>query len=95
LRPQSNTETYAALRLSINNWRWQGVPFYLRSGKRLARRVSEIAINFRRPPGTLFAGETRASTSRPTRCRSRSSRTKASVSSSTPRCPAWRRARSR
>lgn len=51
----SKTETYAALRLSINNWRWQGVPFYLRSGKRMARRVSEIAINFRRPPGTLFA----------------------------------------
>ncbi|MFM9081713.1 MAG: glucose-6-phosphate dehydrogenase [Opitutaceae bacterium] len=56
--PGSATETYAALRLSINNWRWQGVPFYLRSGKRLARRVSEIAVNFRRPPGTLFAGET-------------------------------------
>ncbi len=54
---QSGTETYAALRLSINNWRWQGVPFYLRSGKRMARRVSEIAINFRRPPGTLFADE--------------------------------------
>ncbi|MEO6568115.1 MAG: glucose-6-phosphate dehydrogenase, partial [Opitutaceae bacterium] len=53
--PQSRTETYAALRLSINNWRWQGVPFYLRSGKRMARRVSEIAINFKRPPGTLFA----------------------------------------
>ena len=52
---QSATETYAALRLSINNWRWQGVPFYLRSGKRLARRVSEIAINFKCPPGTLFA----------------------------------------
>jgi glucose-6-phosphate 1-dehydrogenase len=52
---QSATETYVAMRLSINNWRWQGVPFYLRSGKRLARRVSEIAINFRRPPGTLFA----------------------------------------
>jgi glucose-6-phosphate 1-dehydrogenase len=52
---QSATETYVALRLSINNWRWQGVPFYVRSGKRLARRVSEIAINFRRPPGTLFA----------------------------------------
>ncbi len=51
----SATETYAALRLSINNWRWQGVPFYLRSGKRLARRVSEIAIQFKRPPGTLFA----------------------------------------
>jgi glucose-6-phosphate 1-dehydrogenase len=56
--PQSGTETYATMRLSINNWRWQGVPFYVRSGKRLARRVSEIAINFRRPPGTLFAGET-------------------------------------
>jgi glucose-6-phosphate 1-dehydrogenase len=54
---ESATETYAALRLSINNWRWQGVPFYLRSGKRMARRVSEIAINFRSPPGTLFAGE--------------------------------------
>jgi glucose-6-phosphate 1-dehydrogenase len=58
IEPASATETYAALRLSINNWRWQGVPFYLRSGKRLARRVSEIAVNFRRPPGTLFAGET-------------------------------------
>jgi glucose-6-phosphate 1-dehydrogenase len=55
INPQSATETYVALRLSINNWRWQGVPFYVRSGKRLARRVSEIAINFRRPPGTLFA----------------------------------------
>lgn len=51
----SKTETFAALRLSINNWRWQGVPFYLRSGKRMARRVSEIAITFKRPPGTLFA----------------------------------------
>jgi glucose-6-phosphate 1-dehydrogenase len=50
----SGTETYAALRLSINNWRWKGVPFYLRSGKRLARRVSEIAIEFKRPPGILF-----------------------------------------
>lgn len=51
----SATETYAAIRLSINNWRWQGVPFYLRSGKRMARRVSEIAIQFKRPPGTLFS----------------------------------------
>lgn len=55
INPQSATETYAAIRLSINNWRWQGVPFYLRSGKRMARRVSEIAIQFKRPPGTLFA----------------------------------------
>jgi glucose-6-phosphate 1-dehydrogenase len=52
----SRTETYAALRLRIDNWRWQGVPFYLRSGKRMARRVSEIAIQFKRPPGILFAG---------------------------------------
>ena len=58
IEPDSGTETYAAMRLSINNWRWQGVPFYLRSGKCMARRASEIAINFRRPPGTLFAGET-------------------------------------
>ncbi len=50
----SFTETYAAVRLSINNWRWQGVPFYLRSGKRMARRVSEIAIQFKQPPGSLF-----------------------------------------
>ncbi|QXD22875.1 glucose-6-phosphate dehydrogenase [Opitutia bacterium ISCC 51] len=51
----SSTETYAALRLSINNWRWEGVPFYLRSGKRMARRVSEIAIQFKTPPGILFS----------------------------------------
>ena len=55
VNPQSTTETYAALRLSINNWRWQGVPFYLRSGKHMARRVSEIAIRFKRAPGSLFA----------------------------------------
>jgi glucose-6-phosphate 1-dehydrogenase len=53
---ESGTETFAAIRLSINNWRWQGVPFYLRSGKRMARRVTEIAVQFKRPPGTLFAG---------------------------------------
>ena len=57
ISPESATETYAAIRLSINNWRWQGVPFYLRSGKRMPRRVSEIAIQFKRPPGTLFAAE--------------------------------------
>ncbi len=55
ISPESATETYAAIRLCINNWRWQGVPFYLRSGKRMARRVSEIAIQFKRPPGTLFS----------------------------------------
>jgi len=51
----SETETYAALKLSINNWRWDGVPFYLRSGKRMARRVTEIAIQFKRPPSALFS----------------------------------------
>lgn len=50
----STTETYAALRFNINNWRWKGVPFYMRSGKRMARRVSEIAVQFKRPPGILF-----------------------------------------
>lgn len=55
----SATETFAALRFSINNWRWQGVPFYLRSGKRLARRVSEIAIQFKQPPGSLFTDTNR------------------------------------
>jgi glucose-6-phosphate 1-dehydrogenase len=55
IKPESATESYAALRLSINNWRWQGVPFYLRSGKRLARRVTEIAVRFKRPPGNIFA----------------------------------------
>ncbi|MEX0330344.1 MAG: glucose-6-phosphate dehydrogenase [Puniceicoccaceae bacterium] len=51
----SSTETYAALRLAINNWRWKGVPFYMRSGKRMARRVSEISIQFKKPPGILFS----------------------------------------
>lgn len=53
--PASTTETFVALRLSINNWRWKGVPFYLRSGKRMARRASEIAIQFKLPPGILFS----------------------------------------
>ena len=52
--PTSTTETYAALRLGLDNWRWAGVPFYLRSGKRLTRRVTEVAIEFRRPPQLLF-----------------------------------------
>ena len=52
--PDSNVETYVALRLMIDNWRWAGVPFYLRTGKRLAVRSSEIAIRFRRAPYALF-----------------------------------------
>jgi glucose-6-phosphate 1-dehydrogenase len=52
--PKSNTETYVAMRLTIDNWRWAGVPFYLRTGKRLAKRTSEIAIRFKDAPYTLF-----------------------------------------
>ena len=52
--PTSNTETYVALKLQVDNWRWSGVPFYLRTGKRLQRRATEIAIQFRRPPFVLF-----------------------------------------
>jgi len=51
----SSTPTYAAARFAIDNWRWAGVPFYIRSGKRLAERVSEIAIEFKRVPHRLFA----------------------------------------
>ncbi|EGV28284.1 glucose-6-phosphate 1-dehydrogenase [Thiorhodococcus drewsii AZ1] len=50
----SRTETYVALDLRIDNWRWAGVPFYLRTGKRLARQVTEIAVHFRQPPLSFF-----------------------------------------
>lgn len=53
--PDSRTETYVALRLSIDTWRWAGVPFFLRTGKELAERRTEISIQFRQPPLTLFA----------------------------------------
>jgi glucose-6-phosphate 1-dehydrogenase len=51
---ESITETYAALRLEVDNWRWAGVPFFLRTGKRLASRASEIAVQFRRTPHLVF-----------------------------------------
>ncbi len=50
----SQTETFAAVKLQVENWRWAGVPFYVRSGKRLARRDTQISIQFRRPPLLLF-----------------------------------------
>jgi glucose-6-phosphate 1-dehydrogenase len=56
--PQSQTETYAAVTLFVDNWRWAGVPFYLRTGKRLPKRVSEIAIQFNSAPHAVF-GEDR------------------------------------
>ena len=54
--PDSQSPTYAAARFHIDNWRWQGVPFYLRSGKRLAKRASEIAVTFHAPPHLMFGG---------------------------------------
>jgi glucose-6-phosphate 1-dehydrogenase len=55
VRPGSTTETYAALRLQVDNWRWAGVPFYLRTGKRLARKVTEIAIALKPVPHLGFS----------------------------------------
>jgi glucose-6-phosphate 1-dehydrogenase len=61
----SITETYAALRLGVDNWRWSGVPFYLRTGKRLARKVTEIAITFKPVPHLAFAQDDGAGGVRP------------------------------
>ena len=52
--PESRTETFVALKLNIDNWRWAGVPFYFRTGKRMAQRHTEIAIQFKRTPFELF-----------------------------------------
>jgi len=52
--PDSNAETYVALRLEIDNWRWAGVPFFIRTGKHLSRRVTEIAIRFKQAPARAF-----------------------------------------
>jgi len=54
--PNSTTETYAALKLQIENWRWADVPFYLRAGKRMAKQVTEIGVQFKQPPLRLFEG---------------------------------------
>jgi len=57
--PDSSTETYAAMEFSIGNWRWAGVPFYLRVGKRMPRKVTEIALQFRSVPDILFGARFR------------------------------------
>jgi glucose-6-phosphate 1-dehydrogenase len=62
--PESTTETYAALKLFVDNWRWAGVPFYLRTGKRMAENASAICIRFRNPPQDLLR-HTRHEPSRP------------------------------
>jgi glucose-6-phosphate 1-dehydrogenase len=54
VNPTSATETLVALRLQLDSWRWAGVPFYIRTGKRMPKRTSEIAIQFRRPPLQIF-----------------------------------------
>lgn len=55
--PNSNTETYAAMKLHVDNWRWQGVPFYLRTGKRLYKTASTIIIQFKEIPHNIFSSE--------------------------------------
>ncbi len=55
--PAAQTDTYAALTLEVENWRWAGVPFYIRSGKRLPKRVTDIAIQFNRAPLSVFGSE--------------------------------------
>jgi glucose-6-phosphate 1-dehydrogenase len=55
----STTETYVALRLEVQNWRWGRTPFYLRTGKRLPRRTTEVAVQFRRPPHLALPAEMR------------------------------------
>jgi glucose-6-phosphate 1-dehydrogenase len=55
VREGSTTETFAALRLEVDNWRWAGVPFYLRAGKRLARKITEIAVTLKPVPHLAFS----------------------------------------
>ncbi len=55
--PDSQTETFAALRIFVDNWRWAGVPFYIRAGKRMPKRVTEIRVQFKRPPHLTFGRE--------------------------------------
>ena len=57
--PNSTTESFIALRVEVENWRWTGVPFYLRTGKRLRARASEIAVTFKEPPHSIFGKEMR------------------------------------
>jgi glucose-6-phosphate 1-dehydrogenase len=54
VNPESGTETFAAMRLEVENWRWAGVPFYLRAGKRMKKRATEISIQFKQPPLLIF-----------------------------------------
>jgi glucose-6-phosphate 1-dehydrogenase len=65
VRAESSTPTFAALRLSVRNWRWQGVPFYVRAGKRLARKVTDVVVRFRDAPLCVVGDETACAAVRP------------------------------
>jgi glucose-6-phosphate 1-dehydrogenase len=68
----SDTETFAAVRLNVANWRWQGVPFYLRTGKRLPRKLTQIAVQFQGAPVSLFQEDGRPSIPQEADCEARS-----------------------
>ncbi len=65
VHPESQTETYAAAKLQIENWRWAGVPFYIQAGKRLAKRVTEVTVVFKQAPLHLFKGNSTSSAIEP------------------------------
>lgn len=54
VKPERRTETFAAMRLHFDNWRWAGVPFYVRTGKKMARKLTEVVVQFRHPPAQIF-----------------------------------------
>src|SRR4030095_8283107 len=60
ISPMSHTATFAALKLEVDNWRWSDVPFYLRSGKAMSCRTTQIVIQFREPPSMVFDGGPRS-----------------------------------
>jgi len=70
--PDSDTETFAALRLNVANWRWQGVPFYLRTGKRLPTKLTQIAVRFQGAPVALFQADGRPCIPQHADCEARS-----------------------
>ena len=86
--PGSLTETFAALRLFVDNWRWANVPFYIRVGKRMPKRATEIRVQFKRPPHMTFEAATPRRTSTLTRSPCASSPRRESRFASEPRCRA-------
>ncbi len=90
VRANSDTETYAALRLDIDSWRWSGVPFFIRTGKRLPVTQTELRLVFRHAPRLPFIPSAAAAVRSPARSSSGSTRTPASGSSSTPSAPTSR-----